>query len=225
MREVGRLAFDAWFVTCICFVQDWVAIDGYPMCDPCLDEEDDVDRMGLAQTDCPDHINMVLEWVDDPDLPFDPVNPINHCACFLIACGFIPIKSKLCWYYPMVHKVTCTFLLFVSMCVSLAYNIILQGPLLKLSKVAPHLTSPKRHKRERTPLVHWRCCELFQCDSCQNVYLCLQMVIAPAPSRAPSPARPRDPLCVCGTATALQCFMGKCWQYNRGSTSRFTRHA
>lgn len=76
------------------------------MCDPCLDDEPDVDRMALAQTDCSENINMVLEWVADPNIPFDPVNPINHCALFLIACKFIPIRSKLCWYYPMVHQST-----------------------------------------------------------------------------------------------------------------------
>ena len=75
------------------------------MCDPCLDNEPDVDRMGLAQTGCPENINMELEWVPDPGLPFDPVNPINHCAAFFIATKTIPIRSKLCWYYPMVHKV------------------------------------------------------------------------------------------------------------------------
>jgi hypothetical protein len=48
---------------------------------------------------------MVCEWVEDPNIPFDPVNPINHCALFLIACKFIPARSKLCWYYPMVHQV------------------------------------------------------------------------------------------------------------------------
>ncbi len=85
--------------------QDWVAIDGFPMCDPCLDDEQDVDRMALAQTDSLDKINMVVEWVEDPTLPFDAVNPINHHSLYFTASKNIPANSRLCWFYPMVHQV------------------------------------------------------------------------------------------------------------------------
>jgi|LauGreDrversion4_2_1035121.scaffolds.fasta_scaffold274804_1 hypothetical protein len=59
--------------------------------------------MALAQTDSPENCNMALEWIIDPDLPFDPVNKIKHCACVLFSTKFIPAFSILSWYYPMVH--------------------------------------------------------------------------------------------------------------------------
>jgi Zn-finger protein len=55
---------------------------------------------------------MNAKWVNDPNLPFDPINPINHCALFFTATKRIPAKSKLCWYYPMVHQVTSCIVCF-----------------------------------------------------------------------------------------------------------------
>ncbi len=80
-----------------------MAIDGYPMCDPCLDDEDDVERMALAQCDSPASTNMIPVWVYDPDLPYDEVEKIKHCVCIMYATKFIPAGSRLSWYYPMVH--------------------------------------------------------------------------------------------------------------------------
>jgi hypothetical protein len=89
------------------------------MCDSCLDDEEDVDRMALAQSDDSQGCNMTPLWVADPEWPPDPVDNIKHCACFLVAKEDIPANSKLSWYYPMVHKVTscmgkkCIFGVFV----------------------------------------------------------------------------------------------------------------
>jgi hypothetical protein len=59
--------------------------------------------MALAQTGLPEECNMVVEWILDPDLPFDSVDKIKHCACVLFSKEFIPAGSKLVWNYPMVH--------------------------------------------------------------------------------------------------------------------------
>jgi hypothetical protein len=73
--------------------------------------------MALAQTDCPKHINMKLKWINDPNIPYDSVNPINHCALFFVASKHISTNSKLCWHYPMVHQVmSCIICLCTSNC-------------------------------------------------------------------------------------------------------------
>ena len=77
------------------------------MCDCCLDDEDDVDRMALAQSEDSQGCNMTPVWVADPEWPPDPVNNIKNCACFLVANVDIPANSKLSWKYPIVHKVAC----------------------------------------------------------------------------------------------------------------------
>ena len=113
------------------------------MCDPCLDNEDDVDRMALAQTDCPEKVNMKPKWVNDPNIPYDRINPINHCALFFVATKRIPANSKLCWYYPMVHQVTLPVLF------AFAQVIILQADLLKLTEKDRHLKTPPYKRRDR----------------------------------------------------------------------------
>ena len=118
------------------------------MCDPCLDNEDDVDRMALAQTDCPEKVNMKPKWVNDPNLPYDRINPINHCALFFMATKRIPANSKLCWYYPMVHQVTLPVLF------AFAQVIILQADLLKLTEKDSHLKTPAFKRRIRPMNVH-----------------------------------------------------------------------
>jgi hypothetical protein len=85
------------------FLQDAVAIDGHPMCHACLDNEDDVDRMALAQSDSAENCNMEPRWIRDPDLPYDAVDKIKHCVCIMYSTKFIPAGSKLSWYYPMIH--------------------------------------------------------------------------------------------------------------------------
>ncbi len=62
-----------------------VLIDGYPLCDPCFDDELWVGRGALANSGSPQESNMKLIWVEAPDLPPDPIDNLRNCEAILVA--------------------------------------------------------------------------------------------------------------------------------------------
>ena len=134
--------------------QDSVAIDGFPMCDSCLDDEFHVGRMALAQSDSAENCNMEPRWIPHPDLPYDPVDKIKHCACVLVSTKFIPAGTKLSWHYPMVqHQVSPPPppipLLPPLPPLSLFLTMKFQASPTKLQAKPPYLKTPLRKTRER----------------------------------------------------------------------------
>lgn len=73
-----------------------IVIDGYPLCDPRFDDELWVGRGALANSASPEDSNMILIWVEAPDLPPDPVDNVRNCEAIMLARKRIAYVFMIC---------------------------------------------------------------------------------------------------------------------------------
>ena len=82
-----------------------MVIDNWPLCDPCLDGVQGIQRFGMANSSSFTDANCEPIFIQAPDMPYDGVCIWSCMEMFFVCTKFIPAGGQFLWYYPMVEKV------------------------------------------------------------------------------------------------------------------------